>query len=232
MKAVTAINRPFLPGLKALHRSIQRNSPNVELACMAYGDVADDVRALGIEVLDNVSVNDVLPAGEGTESGCEPMYARLLVPHLFGDAIWLDADQIVLRPLDELFRISHKHACAAVPGVPLSKEVRGLVSNADGLYSGLIAFNAKVWKEQRITERCIALMNGEQGSKITYRFVVQSYIGAVLNGQFHRLKDHWQAFANRGRLEADARVVHWHGRERKPWNRPDMPNVDLWREYA
>ena len=201
------------------------------LKCIPYG-CADEVRALGIEVIEGVHVNDHLPEAEGTPEGCQPMYARLAAYRLLGKCLWLDADQVVLKPLDALFSIVTDKPCAAVPSTPLHHQIEGENSNIPAIYSGLVVFTEQ-WATQRITEQCIELMNARNRA-YRYRFADQSYISHVLRGNFHRLELEWQGFANRiqAPLPSDSRVAHWHGREKKPWTHPTMPNAALWREYA
>lgn len=233
MLAVTAIDRQFLPGLVALHNSIRRNSPGCHLACLTYGDdsLRGEVEALGIEVRHNEDINAHLPEGEGTEEGCRPMYARLLIPAIYGDAVWLDADQVVLADLSPL-KQPFAEPVAAVASYSLSRTVIGIeVPDVDSLYSGLMVFNSQKWREQRITERCIDLMNNSPG--VRFRFVVQSVLSVVLAGDFHRLSDEWQGFATRREFRLEGKkVLHWHGRKMKPWTHPSMVNADIWRQYA
>lgn len=242
--AVTAIDRPYLPGLVALHNSILRNSPNTRLAAMVYGDedLAAKVRARGVSVVLNPQINANLPVSEIEPVANPAMYARLLIPSLFGDAVWLDADQVVLKPLDPLFALDMGDLpCAAVPAHhganrddrPIEVSVGGCpieLGQAPGIYSGLIRFNASAWTEQRVTERCFDLMNS---SGLTFHYVVQSVMDYALLGKFYRLPLKWQRFGNRmpNEVTPDACVVHWHGSRLTPWTH-EMNNAALWRQYA
>ena len=234
--AVTAIDRPYLPGLVALHNSIIRNSPNTQLAAMVYGDedLAAEVRARGVSVVLNPQINANLPVSEIEPVANPAMYARLLVPSLFGDAVWLDADQVVLKPLDPLFALDMGDLpCAAVPFRPISITVGGCpdtFGQLPGMCSGLIRFNASAWTEQRVTERCFDLMNS---SDLKFHYVVQSVLDYVLLGKFYKLPPEWQRLGNRvpNDVKADARVVHWCGNQLTPWTH-EMRNADLWRQYA
>ena len=236
---VTAIDEAFFPALVALHNSIRCHSPGTPLACLTYGpqSLADKVAARGIEVRHNVDVGAYLPAGEGTEAGCQPMYARLLAPLLFGDCVWLDADQVVLRDMRPLCDLLFKQPVAAVPCYlnDIAKSVIGMANppKGDSLYSGLMAYNAREYKRRQVTEQCLRLMNEAKSSGIVYRFVVQSVLSVVLADDFCRLDERWQGFANRCDVHPEEWwVLHWHGRKRKPWNTPSMPNRDIWRKYA
>lgn len=231
---VTAIDEAFYPPLVALVNSVRRHSPQTPLACLTYGDdeLARRVAQLGIEVRHNVDINAHLPAGEGTAEGCRPMYARLLAPLMFGDCAWLDADQVVVADLAPLFNLRFDETVAAVQWYEIQRGVLGMKAPAgNGVFAGLLRFNAEAWKRERITERCLELMNERQD--VTWRFVVQSVLSVVLADRFHRLEGNWQVFANRRELAPTERghVLHWHGRDRKPWTHPEMPNAALWRSY-
>ena len=242
MKVVTAIDRPYLPGLIALHNSLKANSPNSELICITYGDVAADVRARGIRVIEAPALNVRLPTTWRHPHESAPMYVRLIVPQLLGEtAVWLDADQIVLKPLDELFNTDYGiKTCAAVPSTPMARHIGGLPEFAPndrkweqipGLYAGLLVFNHRQWVEQQVTERCFRAMNEETG--LDFFFVVQSVLGYVLCGEFYPLDFEWQRFGTRSPTEitAETKVVHWHGHGRNPWTH-EVNNRSLWQQYA
>lgn len=230
---VTAIDRPYLPGLKALHNSIKRNSPGIPVACIVYGDddLADQVASRGIWVLHNPSMDVRLPTTDRYPVGNPAMYCRLMLPKWFEtDTVWLDADQVVLQPLDPLFDMKYDEPCACVPSTQVKDHVIGSNDCADALYAGLIHMNRAVWNQERVTERCFELMNS---SALTFKYVVQSVLGAVLSGRFMHLPPMWQRFGNRHHeaIPADAKVVHWHGHSRNPWM-CTMANQSLWEQYA
>jgi len=230
---VTAIDRAYLPGLKALHNSYKANSPGLKFACIVYGDddLAQEVADRGIQVLHNPVMDVKLPTTDRYPVGNPAMYCRLMLPHWFDcDTVWMDADQVILKPLNPLFSLKYSKPCAAVQSVPISQQVEGLRWDDAGLYAGLIHFNREVWLRERVTERCFDFMNT---SKLVFKYVVQSVLGVVLRGNFHRLGKEWQHFGNRAQqpIQPNARVVHWHGWNRNPWTYP-MANLELWKKYA
>lgn len=231
---VTSINESFLPGLKALHNSILRHSPDTPLACLTYGDddFAETVERMGIEVHHNVDLNSHLPPGEDTDAECDPMYARLLAPEIFDKCVWLDADQVVRTDLSKLFDIEFSEPLAAVPDTKSAQQsVIGLdVDFVPAIMSGLMVFNVPEWRRLNMFDACIRIMNMPD---VTFRFVVQSVLNIALGGKFHRLPLIWQGFANREQLDPSKfRVLHWHGRDAKPWTHPNMPHAEIWRQYA
>lgn len=239
MYLVTSIDEAFYPALVALRNSVLCHSPETRLACLTYGDdsLAEKVAALGVEVRHNVAIGAYLPPGEHTKAGCQPMYARLLAPLLFGDCVWLDADQIVLRDMRPLLDLRFKEPLAAVPchRNSIANSVIGMEKppKGDSIYSGLMVFNAAEYKRLKITEQCLRLMDEAEHTGIVYRFVVQSVLSVVLADKFYRLDERWQGFANRSTVHPESWwVLHWHGRKRKPWNTPDIANRDIWRKYA
>lgn len=243
MLIVTAIDRPYLPGLKALHNSYKANSPNLDFACMVYGDdeLAAEVRDRGIEVVQNVHLNVKLPTTWRHPVESEPMYARLIAPRVFQrDVVWMDADQVILKPLDELATMDFQgFPCAAVPATPMDRNIKGLPEKSPsgkrwdqipGIYSGLLPMRFKEWTEQRVMERCFEVM---ERNEFDFYYVVQSVLGYVLEGKFHHLSPDWQRFGNRTHAEIDAetKVIHWHGHGRNPWTYP-MRNIEHWEKYA
>ena len=234
-KLVTAIDSGYLPGLKALNNSIRRNSPDNSLAVMVYGDdeLVDEVSDLGVDVIPNPEIKASLPVTSRWPVASSAMYARLLIPSLMGcDAVWLDADQIVLKPLDQLFHLNMQDCpCAAVPSHPMQITLGGCppeLAEIDGIYSGLMAINHNNWTKKRITEQCFEVMNN---SGMDFYFVVQSVLDFVLRGDFYRLPEKWQWFTNRTgtKQAANSVVAHWHG-PKNPWTH-DTPHGDLWASY-
>lgn len=231
---VTSINEEFLPGLKALHNSILRNSPQTPLACLTYGDdgLADTVRGMGVEVHHNIDLNTHLPAGIRTEAGCHPMYARLLAPEIYDSCIWMDADQIVRADLSKLLAMDFPETLAAVPDTySAQRSVSGIeIENTPAIMSGLMVFNVAEWRRRKMLDTCLKIM---AMPNVTFHLAVQSVLNVALRGEFCRLRPCWQGFANRKGIDPKRfRVLHWHGRGPKPWTHPDMLHADIWREYA
>lgn len=231
---VTAIDAGFLPGLRALHNSILRNSPDTPLACLTYGndDLADEVSGMGIEVHHNVDLNSYLPPGNGTDEGCQPMYARLIAPELYDQCVWMDADQIVQSDMSPLFSLDFPEPVAAVADTHgAQRSVCGIsLDGVAAIMSGLMVFNVAEWRRRKLLEECLRIM---AMPNVRFLLVVQSVLNVALNGEFHRLNDSWQGFANRREIKPkNFKVLHWHGRGPKPWTHPDMPHAEIWREYA
>ena len=230
---VTAIDAPYLPGLKALVNSIRQNSPGIPIACFTYGPGCEEVVDWCDTVVHDQPIAPFLPPGEGTEADCHPMYARLLAPKMFGRCIWMDADQIVQNRLHSLLNMEFSNPVAAVPAAyGTQKSVNGIKTphNAQGIFSGLMVFNAEEWNRRQLTERCLEIM---QDDRAVFRFVVQSVLNIALEGDFKKLSPRWQGFANRKTTDPTKyAVLHWHGRYRKPWTHPEMENADVWRQYA
>ena len=230
---VTAIDEPFFPALVALRNSVRMHSSATKIACLTYGDadLARRVEALGIEVRHNVDINAALPPGDRTDEGCKPMYARLMAPLMFENCAWFDADQIVQKNINCLFEMQFDEPLAAVAAErDIQSTVIGMTApEGNSIYSGLMRFNSDAWRRERVTERCLELMN-KPG--VYWKFVVQSVLSVVLAGKFRRLDAKWQGFANRNYRRLDeAYVLHWHGRTMKPWTHPAMPNAEIWRGY-
>jgi len=232
MKAITAITRDFLPGLIALNNSLGENSPKVKLHCIVYGDdeLKTLVQDLGITVHEPMEIGARLPTSHKHPVEKPIYYMRLILPEMFKENIlWLDVDQVVLEPLNPLFQMEYKEPCAAVRSVSVQNQIDGLDNSYDwpGLYTGLLHFNYKVWTAEKVKERCYHVMNT---SDYVFKHVDQSVLSLVLEGRFHNLEPTWQGFANRKEIIKDAKVLHWHGHSRSPWNYP-VRHLKQWSRY-
>lgn len=236
---VTAADAAYWPGVVALFNSFNKNAgPGFEFYAILYGsDIQAKGRALGMNVIVPPDWDCVFPTSSYWPEPSAPMYARLLVPQIFKDrerAIWLDADCVILQSLAELSDMQFQNALAAVYfdtenytlGFHISDIERGLRS-VRVPFTGLMVFNVGGWNERHITERCVALMNADE---FDFRFAVQSVLGLVLRGDFHRLPYCWQVFAGRsGALPTDRRILHWVGS--LPW-RDAAKHKNIWESFA
>ena len=245
MLIVTAANEPYYPGVFALWRSIQENSPNHQLTALIYGSPDSRARMqaecleVGIDALNGPPV-DCPVLAKGAHENNDPMYIRLELPWLFEDPriLWMDCDQIVTAPLDELDTIDLRgHPCGMVDtqlGIKYQMKSNPNVdefSNRRAGFGGLILIEADTWNEEEITEKCYAMMQNRKD--IEFTFVVQSVLNVVLDGNFCPLPACYQRFGNRDVIPDDAKVIHWHGRPSSPWMkmRP-VKNTALWERYA
>ena len=254
MIVCTAIDRKYLPGLKALWNSIKKNSPDVEFWVLAHGDTSllDDIRALGI---DNVLLNPELGTDTRFPSSSEwpeeipAMYSRLWMPNLFIQAkrsLWLDADTIVLEDLSPLFEIDMKgYAVAGTTSADpsgraklIETQVTGPLRRGEkghtGITSGVIVYSHTDWFRQEMLRKCLEIMNARP--ELNLKFVVQSVLNLALRGRYFELDQSWQVQGNRRDLLRklhDAKIVHYIGMT--PWERCDIPhqeeNAEIWRSF-
>jgi len=236
---VTAADAAYFPGVVALFNSFKRNAgPGFEFHAILYGDdIQAKGRALGMKVIVPPEWKTTFPTSSYWPEPSAPMYARLLIPGLFKDrerAIWLDADCVIEQPLAELAEMKFSQALAAVyfktENYTLGFHISDIPQNLMAIrvpFTGLMVFNIKVWNAAQITERCVSAMNADA---YDYKFAVQSVLGLVLMGAFHRLPYCWQVFAGRKEpLPSDRRILHWVGS--LPW-RDNSQHKDIWEAYA
>lgn len=242
---VTAIDEAFKPALIALSNSLWMHGGDVTLSVMVYGS-----RELGEWALQyadivafNPEINAPLPVSKQSHwpmAAQKPMYARILIPKLYNKierAVWIDADSLVLKDLTPLFEMDLEgRALAAITAPrPLEFHCDGL-SGADKklpvMYSGIYPMDCKEWERQRITEKCLKVM--EERTDLHFKRVVQSVLSFVLRGEYAALDSRWQSFGTRPTLPDDPWVVHYHGHN-KPWLNHDPKcerNRKLWKKYA
>lgn len=233
---VTAIDRAYLPGLKALSNSFNANAGDgFELHCICHGDVMADVETLGVNPLAPPEWATRYPTTARWPKPLASMYSRLLIPELFeGRSIWLDADCIILQPLHELAEVEFEQPVAAVhfnnERYTLGFHVGGIepeLARVPVPFSGMLVFNGPAWRAARITNRCAEWMAHDE---YDYKFVVQSVLGLALKGDYKRLPYKWQVFAGRtDPLPADTMILHYVGG--LPWREP-MNNQHIWDKYA
>jgi lipopolysaccharide biosynthesis glycosyltransferase len=174
------------------------------------------------------------------------MYARLFVPEILpmaGRALYLDADMLVLRPIEELWAVdlgSHPCACCqdlAIPTVSSIMAIRNhrkLKRSPDDPYfnAGAMLIDIPGWKEKAVTERAleyIALY------KESVNLFDQEALNAALGNDWLRLSYRWNIIASiagrsflRTRMPAcddyetsllDPCIIHYAG-TLKPWLNP------------
>jgi lipopolysaccharide biosynthesis glycosyltransferase len=236
MRLVTAIDEAYLPGLIALHNSIKANSPGTPLACMVYGDegLCSRVESRGIDVIRNPIIDAELPVTKLWPVGNPAMYARLLIPKYYHSPVaWIDADCIVLRPLDELETIKFDQPVAAVrtSTTTLGQQVDGLkfCHDTHALFAGLLIYNTHSWWDMDVTYKCMEAMK----ENLDFKYAVQSVLSYILMGNFHELPYKWQVFANREETDKTmidmAMILHYVGD--LPWKNK-MRNQEIWERYS
>jgi lipopolysaccharide biosynthesis glycosyltransferase len=235
---VTAADAAYFPGVVALYNSFNQNAgPGFEFYAILYGkEVQERGRALGINVIEPPKWETRFPTTEKWPEPSAPMYARLLVPQLFPHqplAIWLDADCIIVQPLagldmpfDEPLAAVHFNNTNYTLGFHIPN-IEAHLRQIPCAFVGLMVFNVPAWRLARITDACVEVMNAE--TDYDFRFVVQSVLGLVLLGNYKRLPECWQAFANRQKLPDNPRILHWVGA--LPWVQ-QMPHQGIWNQYA
>lgn len=240
-KLITAIDAAYLPALVALYNSFKANAGDrFEFVCMVHGtdELACTVRAMGIKVLRMLDLCDYLPTTARWPVASPAMFSRLLIPRLFPDpdenTIWIDADCIILKPLDGLLEIEFCEPVAAVrtSTVTLAEQVGGLparLRQVPALFAGLMIFNTTTWNALCITQVCQHVMSTRPD--LDFYFAVQSVLSFVLAGDFHEIDYKWQGFAGRGPFNSDCRIGHWVGA--LPWAADCYPhNREIWEKYA
>jgi len=189
------------------------------------------------------------------------MYARLFAPELLAShaarMLYLDADMIVLHPIEELWAVdpaSSPCACCqdlAIPTVSSPMAIRDypeLNLNPHNAYfnAGVLLIDVRRWKEKAVTERALAYLN-------TYSEAVnlfdQEALNAALGGDWHRVSYRWNLIASvAGRSFLDTtpldsadyqaslrqpHILHYAG-TLKPWLNPFLKGrwFDLYRAAA
>lgn len=185
-------------------------------------------------------------------------YARLLIdrclPPSVERVVTLDCDGVVLADIDELWQRPHRrHAVMAVrdPCVRLLGDDRSRFipqrSTAPYFNSGLMVIDLRRWREERISDRCLALAERHSGEAL---YADQSILNAVLRGEWDPLPLRWncnvrhvaihsypslrdQVYPWEEVIEATERPAFVHFLSgRKPWHEvPFHPHREVYRKY-
>lgn len=222
---VTAANRKYWPGLRALYNSFRRHcGEDFEFWAIVAGDESfvGDVRELGVKVIANPIFPPVrLPIIAGRpKTDLAMYYQRLLIPGLFADrprSIYVDADSIILQSLSPLARDFGKPVAATRMKYSLRTEINGAdVPDRPGFMSSLMVMEHARWRDARIFERCLDLMNGQPDK---FRGGDQSVLNWALLNNWHELPWETQAHAGQETLEnyPRERIFTLHFLGTNPW---------------
>lgn len=194
---VTATDERYLPGAIALYNSyLEHSQEGFSFHVLAYGDksLKQKLEALGINVILNPSIGaKTLPMSYKYdwyrhEIESSAMYARLIVPDLFPGAeysIWVDADAIILKPLDDLLiDMTTKPVGCTEAWDTMDKAIGGCkLTGKHGIMSAFIVFNHRAWIEKEIYKKCLDLMHT---SKMQFHTVVQGVLQYILQHDYHK----------------------------------------------
>ncbi len=127
-------------------------------------------------------------------------YTRLLIdrylPTQIERVITLDCDAVMLGDVAELWNFSHENYCVMAvrdPCVPnLSHDSSSFLRSGDQdapyFNSGLMLVNLKLWREKKISERCIKLAEQHPGRAL---YADQSLLNSVFQGEWEPLPLSW-----------------------------------------
>lgn len=237
---VTAINRAYLPGVKALYNSYLANAGDgFEFHCIVDGDdeLFDEIEAFGINTINPPKWADNYPTSDWWPEKIPSLFARLQIPRLFSDyerAIWIDADCVIVDSLAGLLDYEFTAPLAACRPSTDRYVLGDMLVNCPphlreiaGLFAGVMIFNIPEWNRRDITGQCAeAMLDQDKG----FKWADQSVLSYVLRGDFFELPMLWQTFPHRGTADIQsAKILHWLGNV--PWV-VDMRNQHLWEQYA
>jgi lipopolysaccharide biosynthesis glycosyltransferase len=146
------------------------------------------------------------------------MYATILVPELFQQpkSIFIDADAIILKPLDDLIVDMHGKACAGtLHETCVSEHVIGWDRKGRGAWTSVVVYDRSAWVKRGIYAKCLQAMNED---KYYFKCHDQSVLNLALNLDWYLFPRDYQLQAGREstpKLINDAYILHFMGT--KPW---------------
>lgn len=185
----------------------------------------------------NVKCLEILPK---TQVWSRAMYFRLFafdyLHHKLDKLLYLDADVICKGPLDHLLSLDLNDNVAAVV-----KDVDSIQSrvnerlpsfNLQGRYfnSGVVLVNLRQWAENRLTERALSLLTGEDGSATFFKYPDQDVLNILLRDKVYFLPREYNTIYTikselsdkthekyLNTIHADTKLIHFTGAT-KPWH--------------
>lgn len=239
---VTSTTPEYLEGVIALNNSLHINFPNSKLTVLTYAKGTNIVKILN-KVAPDISVIEeakmlgpIIAEGvlrEGLPIGPD-MYSRLLIPkYLSGKVFYVDADCLVLQPLDELWELDlHGYASASVYRPDIDWEGGHLY---DDMGSGTVFMDCDKWNKLGLTEQCFKIMEDHLSGDLVRDFHVnvESVISYAHQGNFIHLPSTYQNLAYYGTLCKEDKIIHYGGP--KPWMQKDtkapLNYKELWQAY-
>lgn len=162
-------------------------------------------------------------------------YGRIYMPKVIKEFtnrfLYLDADTIVIRPLDALFALPMEgKAMAAVSERPKDAAYRGgylKLKNGKYFNDGVMLVNIPEWEKQNITEKAFSFQ-----CEPRERFLGQSQdvLNLTFDGTNTFLPPIYNEFGGGEDDTGDGVIIHWTGR-RKPWQMVLPPFDAKWRHY-
>jgi len=199
----------------------------------------------------------------------QAIYGRLLVPQLcrgYDKVIYADIDMVFNRDIAELMTIDlGDNYIAAVPDALLAIErlsgernalyiehITGLSLHDIYMNSGLLVFNARLWRQDRLIDKILRFVDGKKlllpdqdainnvcKGKITYLpqtwnclnlYYLRRYFplprGSKNSAAIAQIVAEWQA------AQADKAAVYHYNGPLKPWARAAGDKAALWWHYA
>jgi lipopolysaccharide biosynthesis glycosyltransferase len=210
-------------GARALRNSWVKNSPHgFDFHVIGYGDEAfeRELRDEFDNVIFNPDIGANLPCSYKCTTPNPAMYARLLIPELYSDherSIYIDADAVILKPLDGLAALDMKnYPVAGIPSwCPIEKEVIGHPPGQFGIMTALMVFNHSAWIAKDILNQCRKAMDEEP---YHFKTVVQAVMQYVLKKDWlalHKFAQVQYGHATTVKEINNAYVLHFAGTN--PW---------------
>lgn len=145
--------------------------------------------------------------------------------------LYLDADTMVIRPLEALFALSMEgKAMGAVSERPKDAAYRGgylKLKNGRYFNDGIMIINISEWEKQGITEKAFSFQKEPRE-----RFLGQSQdvLNLTFDGTNLFLPPVYNEFGGGEDDQGNGVIIHWTGR-RKPWQMVLAPFDAQWRQY-
>jgi UDP-D-galactose:(glucosyl)LPS alpha-1,3-D-galactosyltransferase len=252
MPIVTACDQAFLPGLRALLRSLQQRNPDRIVYLLDCGISTDDRIDLGRQFqtlrIEKIAAPIGLPA---PSVGSHATYARLLVGDLLSQharILYLDADTIVvsdLSPLDYVTLQTHHIAAACQePYTPSFSSANGVadywrlgfLGHEAYFNGGVLIIDTNRWNSESIKNKALSYL---RRTDIKITLFDQEALNVALAGRWQQLDPEWNVSrywtqesrrAARPNILREARIVHFLS-EDKPWSSPETTHPWLLERY-
>ncbi|WP_245686681.1 glycosyltransferase family 8 protein [Paracoccus tibetensis] len=247
MLIITGSDDNYVPGVLVLIASAAFHNPQARFAVLDMGIKAENraridrlARRLGIEirrheVSDGCFDHLTIKRAHLSRS----TYLRLLIPDMFPDeerVIYMDCDMVVMGDLSPLDRVDLGDSFVGAVPCPSPDPVEVAACGHDtGTYvnAGLLVMNLPLWREEKLAERCIALLTDPSRPLLSED---QSAVNILARGRILHLDLAYNTYSDPSSYDRvedfpHPPVVLHYVVNNKPWNIP-IPLADIWNFHA
>jgi len=161
-----ACNRAFYQWMPMAVGSLLRHNPDAQVLIYAEDDKIPEIKHSHVQIININSIPQFVPddSPNATTKFTKFALVRCYFPKIlnYDKILWLDADTIVLKPLDELWNIDISRTfVAGVMDIPaIGFHELGEIQINKYINTGVLLMNLKMMRQYNISDKIIKLLKG------------------------------------------------------------------------